>query len=113
MVNLDGRDYLMRPSFQAMVEIEQAAGRGLVPLARDMMAGNFTVSDIAAVIRGGVNTGLPLTTPRLTQAEVGEAVFRAGVLELVPSVVTFLSGCISGGVEPSDEGEAEAVAGPT
>lgn len=105
VVELDGRSYLLRPSFQTMVEIEQASGRGLVPLARSLMGGDILVTDVVAVIQGGINAGLEAGAKRMSRDEVGEAVYRTGVLALIPSVVAFLSGCITGGSEPAAEGE--------
>ncbi|QQP93565.1 gene transfer agent family protein (plasmid) [Skermanella sp. TT6] len=103
VVELDGRSYVLRPSFQAMVQIEVAAGRGLVPLTRSLMSGEILVTDIVAVLQGAIDAGLPAGSKRMTRDEIGEAVFRAGVLGLVPAIVTFLTGCIAGGTEASEE----------
>ncbi len=46
---LVGRDYVMRPSYEAIVAIEAAAGRGLVDVARDAINAKLTLADTALV----------------------------------------------------------------
>ncbi len=48
-LTLVGRDYVMRPSYEAIGAIEAAAGRGLIDLARDAIAGKLTLADTAHV----------------------------------------------------------------
>lgn len=44
-----GRDYVMRPTYEAVTAIEAAAGRGLVDLARDAVAGKMTLAETAQI----------------------------------------------------------------
>lgn len=46
---LVGRHYPMRPSYEAIVAIEAAAGRGLVDVARDAINAKLTLADTALV----------------------------------------------------------------
>ena len=44
-----GRDFVMRPTYEAVTAIETTAGRGLVELARDAVAGKMTLADTAQI----------------------------------------------------------------
>ena len=89
------REFVMRPTFGAIAEIEQATGRGLIALARSAMAGDVALSTMAVVVTAGLKAaGEPAKA-----ATVGEMVFEAGALATLPAVGQFLTNALTGGRE--------------
>lgn len=102
----DERKFVMRPSFQALAEIESMAGVGIVPLARRFMARQWSITDATAVITAGLKAaGEPAKYEK-----VGEMVFRTGLSNIAKPINDFLEASLSGGEKPRarKSGEAEA-----
>ena len=92
-LSLDGRRFVLRPSFAAIAEIEARCGEGVIALARRLAAGDIRVSDFAAVVTAGLKAaGEPARFET-----VGEMVLREGLGSLAPTVGEFLRQAISGG----------------
>lgn len=100
-ITLDGRKFVMRPTFQAMVEIEAATGRGLLGLVRRISEMDFGYAEAQAVITAGLRAAGEQATPD----KVGEMVFNTGLAAVAGPVGAFLMGALSGGGQPG-EGEA-------
>lgn len=76
-IELEGRTLLMRPTFQSLVEIEQATGRPIMEVVRRFAERNFAFGDVTAVVAAGLKgAGAPVTNAR-----VAEMVFNTGVLD--------------------------------
>lgn len=102
------RRYLLRPTFQAMAEIEAATGRDLDRLAQRFLAGEATVGEVAAVVAAGLKAAGGPDDPD----EVAELVFRRGILACCQPAAAFVIGALSGGAAAeemeSEPGEALA-----
>jgi len=48
-LELDGTEYVLRPSYQAIQAIEKKTGKGLIALARDAAGADLTLSETAIV----------------------------------------------------------------
>lgn len=114
-IKLDGKDFILRPTYQAIAEMEASSGLSVVTLTRLIASGRIKMIDLAAVICAGLKAGgAPATIEK-----AGELVFKTGVTDdsMMAQVGTFLGLCLNGGRMPDDPrpgdpktGEAEAAA---
>lgn len=50
MLKLDGADFVLRPSFEAIEAFEGSTGKGLLQLAREAVSGTLRVSEVAQIV---------------------------------------------------------------
>lgn len=99
-----GRAFILRPTFEAMVEIERQTGLGLLALARKTTAFELGFGEATAI----VTAGLKAAGEGASYGKVGEMVFKTGLTEVIPAITAFLSAALSGG---QTVGEAKAAEG--
>lgn len=97
-VTLGGTDYVLRPTFEALQEIERLTGLGLVPLAKKFLAQEFGVSDIRAVLIPAIKAG-----GAKAPDELGKLIMQAGPINLGGKIASFLTIALSGGEEKNAE----------
>lgn len=93
LVTLANRDYVLRPTFEALAHVESRLGTGIVALLRSISAGQFGVREVAAVIHAGIEAG---PDKGASHVEVGRLVVDAGVMALLPMVTEFLMSAVEG-----------------
>ena len=99
-IELGGRRFVMRPSFQAIAEMEKQTGRGLIELLQSLSDGGLKVSELAAIITAGLKAaGEPARYDK-----VGALLLEGGLEGIVPPVGEFLVGALTGGRQPSGNG---------
>ena len=101
-VCLEGKDYVLRPSFESMVEIESRTGIGMVALARRAMVGEHGISDMAAVFTAGMKASGDAPKGPETYEKVGRMIFRTGFHDLTQSMIDFLTSALTGGEPPGE-----------
>ena len=100
-ITLDGKAYVMRPTFEAMAEIEAKIGHGILWLATRASEGDIGITEVAVIIAAGLKAaGEPATADT-----VGPIVFRTGLVKVLVPVGEYLTSALMGGEPP---GEAEA-----
>ena len=92
-VRLGGRTWTMRPTFQAIAEIEDRTGLGMVELVVRFSDGRFGVTHMTAVIWAGIHAAHD-DAPDFD--EVGEMVVKHGIQRLAVAVGAFLATVLSG-----------------
>lgn len=102
-VTLDGREYKLRPTFQALVEIEQATGCGLVELTRRFIDGKHSMRDIASILVAGINAGREPGAPPVRFEQIGPWAYEAGFLRVTEPCLQLLNNGLTGGGHPSGE----------
>lgn len=75
-VVLDGKPLTLRPSFEALVEIEQRLGLTLAEVGARALAGSLGLQHVAVIIWAGARAADADGAPSLI--EIGEAVVEAG-----------------------------------
>ncbi|MDA5194951.1 gene transfer agent family protein [Govanella unica] len=90
---IDGAVWTFRPSFRAIMEIEDSLG-AVLPLVQKFAAGGFGVRDVA-VILWATAIEAPGTARHDLEA-VGEAVIRTGIAELAAVVRELLTQILTG-----------------
>lgn len=99
MVTLGPHTYTLRPSFAALLQLEQRTGCGLVTLARRFADGSFTLADAEAVLRAGIE-GAGQSAP----AELGLLLVQSGLAGVAQPLAAFLHLALTG--EESGAGKA-------
>ncbi len=101
-VALGGARYTLRPTFEALCEIEERTGLGLVELARRFWEGRFGVGELAVVLWAGIRAAHGAAPD---YERIGRWVVEQGVQDLAGPVARFLAGVIGGGDEDQDQDE--------
>lgn len=91
-IALGGETLTLRPTFGAIMEIEDRLG-GIVPLASRAAAGDFGLRDVAVIVRACLNAA---DGGSRSLDEVGERIMAEGVANVTPAVSALLAGVLSG-----------------
>jgi hypothetical protein len=95
-VTLRGKTYTMRPTFQALAEMERQTGIGTIDLANRFIQKRYGIFEMAAVITAGLKgAGEPAVIEK-----VGNMVFEAGAVNLAAPCIEFLTNALTGGEKP-------------
>ena len=84
--------YTLKPTFAALLALEEATGTGLVALARRFAEGTFTLAELLAVIRSGLVEPVP--------SDLAEQLGRKGIAALTPVVGAYLHAALTGELPP-------------
>jgi hypothetical protein len=95
---LGGKKRLLRPSFEALCEIEEKAGEGVPALLSRFGKGTMGFRSLAAILYGGMRGAGDLS---LSFEQVGELVVKDGIRDLILPCAQFLAAAVS---PPSKEG---------
>lgn len=107
LLQLAGVTYKLRPSYEAIIEMEEATGLSLTELTGKADRHGLKVPEVAkiaaALIRGGAED--PLT--RAVSADLlGPQIYEQGVISVVIRVTLCLSDAVGGGRTASGEVKA-------
>ncbi len=102
-LSLGGRDWVLRPTFQALCEIESALGEGLIALVRRLAQGSVGVRDVAVIVHAGIKAADKKPPSYDT---VGEMVIEAGIVGLLGPLGEFLGAAFSD-PDSGDDGAAD------
>ena len=92
-IELDGKRFVMRPTFQAIAEIEQQTGTGLIALLHRMTDGGLRVSDLAIIVAAGLRAaGEPAS-----REKVGSLLLQDGLEKTLEPASFFLMNAVTGG----------------
>ncbi|WP_114393235.1 gene transfer agent family protein [Oleisolibacter albus] len=108
-LTLAGRPYTMRPSFGAMVELEEALGCGVTDLASAILAkgaATLRTSQMAAIIWAGLKGA----GTELSRDEVGTLVVQTGLAACIHPASQLLANMLTGGQPPREDSAGEAMA---
>lgn len=85
----------LRPTWQAIVKIEQATGRGIMPLAREVVAGEPSFGTCLAIL----HAGSAAAGREISRSTLGELLERTGLTDvenLLKPLATFCANAITG-----------------
>ena len=106
-VMLGGARYTLRPTFEALCEIEDRTGLGLVELARRFWEGRFGARQLAVVLWAGIRAA---GGDAPDYERIGQLVVEQGFQDLAGPVARFLAGVIGGEEDEEEEDTASAPA---
>lgn len=109
-LTLDGAEFVLRPSYEAIVEFEAATGRSLIDLAQAAGAGSLSLSDAAAIVTACVKAWGRATGNKsaagVNAKRVAELLIEEGLLLVMKRLEIVLFLAATGGVTASGEVKA-------
>ena len=93
------RGFVLRPSFEAIVEIEEQTGRSIFALARRIAKAELGHHEVACV----VGAGLKAAGEAVSYDAVGEMMLRTGLADVLPPVGEFLAKILGGTGQSEDD----------
>jgi len=110
-LELAGKKYTLRPSFEAICELEDLLDKGIMEIVSILHSGNVRLKFIAAVIWAGMWGYDKDKTP--TFIEVGELVMETGITEVITqgdadggALANFLLNGVTGDSKSKSEGSS-------
>ncbi len=103
------RGFVLRPSFEAIVEIEEQTGRSVFALARRIAKAELGHHEVACV----VGAGLKAAGETVSYDTVGEMMLRTGLADVLPPVGEFLAKVLGGFGNAEHTDAAPQLAGET
>jgi hypothetical protein len=108
-VRLDGEDYVMRPSHEAITLVEDQTGRSVLQLAQAADDGSLPLKHAAVIVTEFIKAwGRENAQPhfeKFSARRISELLFDEGLLKVNPRVALVLWHALTGGHKP---GEPEA-----
>ncbi len=93
-LTLEGTDYRLRPTFQAIMDIEERLG-GIVGLAVKAADGDFGLKEMTVIIWATMEE-------RQNFEQLGQFILQAGIVRVSPVVRDLLTLCLVG-LKPADD----------
>lgn len=90
-LKLDGVDYVLRPTFEAMAQIENQTGQGVLLLTNKLIAGSARLTDIAIIIAEGIKA-----SDNKIPNDFYDKIMKTGYVALIDQVSVFLSKAVTG-----------------
>lgn len=107
VLTLGGTDYVMRPSFSALVEVESLTGKTLFQLTVNAAASALTLVEAgqvaAAFIRAGAKSSEDIGAAHADAGRIAELIFEAGQPAVQSKLAEVLKAALTGGVNASGE----------
>lgn len=92
-IKLNGQEYSLRPTFQAMCNISERTGaHSLILLSRRMIDGDIRFQDLAIIIQEGVKA----SGKELEMDMIGEAIVKEGLVEFSKPIMEFIRVAVEG-----------------
>lgn len=107
-IELAGRSWVLRPTYQAITQIEAATGRTIMSLVREVTGANYSARDLAVI----VTAGLRAAGEKSVEVEtVGAMLVAAGIATpgVVGPVCDFLTNALSGGAKGEGKAAGESL----
>jgi hypothetical protein len=109
LLELAGVTYKLRPSYDAIVEMEEATGLSLVDLTRKADRHGLSLPETAKVAAALIRAGADDPLTRMVSADVlGGQIYEQGVISVVIRLTLCLSDAVGGGRTASGEVKAAA-----
>ena len=106
-IHIGDRTYTLRPTFTALVEIEERTGMGLIELAQCFFDQKVRVKDVVSVIFAGIRAA---ENDWPEEDVVANAVVENGLANVIEPVGAFLADALAGGQFRSAVGNAKPAA---
>lgn len=103
-VTLGGRQFLLRPSFRAIVEIENKTGKSVLELFNAFKGQRVSASETVAILSATIKAGGGSDIP--SDDDLGDLIFSEGILNVQAiAVEVLLSALVKGqeGIEKKTE----------
>lgn len=109
LFTMEGVDYVLRPSMEAIEAIETQTGRALIDLAQSAQGGRLSLGELSIIVTetakawgreaGPNDDPNQLAARQFTAAGVRPHIYAAGALQVNARLVVLLIGAVSGGYD--------------
>ena len=103
-LTLDGEDYTLRPTFDAIRAIETGLGVNLLPLVMRMQNQDVGVRDAAVFVTACARAG----GHEVSESEIGARLMGADLVAVWVSLLAMLTDVVTGGTEKNEPAAAES-----
>jgi len=94
---MGGREYLLRPSFEALADIESRTGRSLLEILNDFAGGKAGFKTTATVIWCCHLASRPEPGRAPSLNDIGELIVKEGLFKIAPEALKVLVGVLNRG----------------
>ena len=113
---LDGQEYQLRPSREAIMNIERSLGRSLFELTDAARSHSLSIEEMAAITaemmrayaRSHPDDPLLSSYQGAKPERLAELIFEAGPMMIQPRITVVLLSALTGGVDASGEAKPKA-----
>ncbi|MDE0723307.1 MAG: GTA-gp10 family protein [Alphaproteobacteria bacterium] len=95
LCTLNGKDYVLKPTFGALMRIELKADCSVLTLAAQALEGTLQVSHIATILKFCM-------TEDITEEELGEMILLEGLVNTLPCVHALMRVILEGTLKLDD-----------
>lgn len=85
-IKLHNKEFILRPSFQALSSIESSLGKSLVTIISNLGTESLTISEMATIIYHSIKEETALAN----SDEIGNLIVTTGTIKILPKLVEFL-----------------------
>lgn len=110
LLELAGATYKLRPTYTAIVEMEEATGLSLVELTRKADRHGLKLPEAAAVATALIKAGAEDPITKMASADIiGQQIYEQGLVSVVIRLTLCLADAVGGGRTVSGEAKAAVV----
>ncbi len=102
-LTLDGEDYQLRPTFDAIRAIETGLGVNLLPLVMRMQNQDVGVRDAAVIVTACARAA----GHKVSEAEIGARLMGADLVAVWVALLAMLTDAVTGGTEKNEQAAVE------
>lgn len=101
------RTYVLRPTFEALCEIENRLDAGIVEIAERIVARKYGVREVSAILHAGAQA----VDARVSELEIGAAIAERGLRPATEAALALLAHAFGGEEEEKKADPAPAAPG--
>lgn len=101
LVQLDGKDYILRPTFDAVCKIEGILDIGVQGMLKLMMEQNMSLKMIEAILYCGLEAG----ENKVPRDELRSKLMMGGTASFIPVCIQFMTNALTGSKQESSDEE--------
>lgn len=93
-ITIGDKEYVMRPTFEALVNMETRTGKSALTLSRELIESSILISEIAVILHEGIKAGENQDVP--TYQKIAEDIMNVGIAEHNKCALDFMSSALMG-----------------
>lgn len=94
--DIKGKSYILRPTFEALCQIEDELGESIISVAGKNISGTLTLPQIVKIIE------IAIVGEKPDANDVGETIVAKGVNDTIAELTKFLTNALAGGSPPKN-----------
>ena len=87
-ITLGTKQYIMRPSFQALCSIEGEVEKSMVDMLLNLENNKLKLTEIESIVRNGI--AAYEKNPPIESENIGSLICASGIINIMPKIIAFL-----------------------